>query len=88
MAGFREKPVLTELFVNPNTVSMGFSRQEHWNGLPNPPPGNLPDPGIKLVFPLLQAHSLLTEPPAKPQETNAAAKGVGEMMFTCTFLMT
>ena len=27
---------------------MGFSRQEYWNGLPCPPPGNLPDPGIKL----------------------------------------
>ena len=29
-------------------LSMGFSRQEYWNGLPCPPPGNLPDPGIKL----------------------------------------
>ena len=27
---------------------MGFSRQEYWNGLPFPPPGDLPDPGIKL----------------------------------------
>ena len=27
--------------------SMGFSRQEYWNGLPCPPPGNLPDPGIE-----------------------------------------
>ena len=26
---------------------MGFSRQEYWSGLPCPPPGNLPDPGIK-----------------------------------------
>ena len=26
---------------------MGFSRQEYWSGLPYPPPGNLPDPGIK-----------------------------------------
>ena len=26
---------------------MGFSRQEYWIGLPFPPPGNLPDPGIK-----------------------------------------
>ena len=29
-------------------LSMGFSRQEHWSGLPCPPPGNLPHPGIKL----------------------------------------
>ena len=29
--------------------SMGFSRQEYWSGLPCPPSGNLPDPGIKLM---------------------------------------
>ena len=40
--------------VNPWAVarqaatSMGFSRQEHWSGLPFPSPGDLPDPGIKL----------------------------------------
>ena len=28
-------------------LSMGFSRQEYWSGLPFPPPGDLPDPGIK-----------------------------------------
>ena len=28
-------------------TSMGFSRQEYWSGLPCPPPGNLPNPGIK-----------------------------------------
>ena len=28
---------------------MGFSRQEYWSGLPFPPPGDLPDPGIKLA---------------------------------------
>ena len=30
--------------------SMGFSRQEHWSGLPFPSPGDLPNPGIKLTF--------------------------------------
>ena len=41
------------LFVIPLTIasqaplSMGFSRQEYWSGLPGPPPGDLPDPGIK-----------------------------------------
>ena len=30
-------------------LSMGFSRQEYWSGLPCPPPGNLPDPGVKPV---------------------------------------
>ena len=29
------------------SVSMGLSRQEYWSGLPCPPPGDLPDPGIK-----------------------------------------
>ena len=28
---------------------MGFSRQDYWSGLPNPPPGDLPDPGVKPV---------------------------------------
>ena len=36
-------------------LSMGFSRQEHWSGLPFPPPGDLPDPRIE---PALQADSL------------------------------
>ena len=31
-------------------LSMGFSRQEYWSGFPCPPPGDLPDPGIKPVF--------------------------------------
>ena len=47
-------------------LSMGFSRQEHWSGLPCPPPGDLPDPGVKPLFPELQADSLPTEPPGKP----------------------
>ena len=33
-------------------LSMGFSRQEYWSGLPCPPPGHLPDPGIEPGFPL------------------------------------
>ena len=41
---------------------MGFSRQEHWSGLPFLPPGDLPDPGIEIV-----SHALFTtEPPGKP----------------------
>ena len=31
-------------------LSMGFSRQEYWSGLPSPPPGDLPDPGIEPAF--------------------------------------
>ena len=36
-------------------LSMGFSRQEYWNGLPCPPPGALPDPGNKPVSPAAPA---------------------------------
>ena len=44
-----------QLFATPWTVahqaplSMGFPRQEYWSGLPCPPPGDLPHPGIKLT---------------------------------------
>ena len=46
-------------------LSMGFSRQEYWSGLPFPPPGDLPDPQIEPMTPTLQASSLLSEPPGK-----------------------
>ena len=42
-------------------LSMGFSRQEYLSGLPCPPPGDLPNPGIKPRSPILQADSLPTE---------------------------
>ena len=47
------------LFATPGTVarqaplSMGFSRQEYWSGLPFPPPEDLPDPGIEPASPAL-----------------------------------
>ena len=36
-------------------LSVGFSRQEYWNGFPFPSPGDLPDPGIKLPYPVSPA---------------------------------
>ena len=48
-------------------LSMGFSRQEYWSGLPFPSRGDLPDPGIESVSPALQADDLPTERPGKPQ---------------------
>ena len=48
-------------------LSMKFSRQEYWSGLPFPSPGNLPNPGIRPKSPALQADSLPSEPPGKPQ---------------------
>ena len=49
---------------------MGFSRQEHWSGLPFPSPGDLPNPGIEPRSPALQADSLLTELQGKPGDIN------------------
>ena len=45
---------------------MEFSRQQYWSGLPFPSPGHLPNPGIELRSPALQAYSLPSEPPGKP----------------------
>ena len=59
-----------QLFATPWTVayqaplSIGFSRQESWSGLPFPSPGGLPDQGIEPGFPALQADDLPWEPPA------------------------
>ena len=47
-------------------LSMRFSRQEYWSGLPFPSPGDLPNPGIKPRSPALQADSLPTELCGKP----------------------
>ena len=44
---------------------MGFSRQEYWSGVPLPSPGDLPDPGIELGSPALQADALTSEPLGK-----------------------
>ena len=44
-------------------LSVGLSRQEYWSGLPCPPPGDLPDPGMEPGSPALQADFLLSEPP-------------------------
>ena len=48
------------------SLSMGFSRQEYWSGLLFPSLGDLPDPGIKPVYPALQADSLPTKLQGKP----------------------
>ena len=59
------------LFATPWTVahqaplSMEFSRQEYWSGLPCPPPGDLPNPRIEPKSPSLQADSLPSELPRK-----------------------
>ena len=49
------------------SLSMEFSRQKYRSGLPFPSPGDLPDPGIEPRSPALQADSLPSESPGKPQ---------------------
>ena len=57
-------------------LSMGFFRQEYCSGLPCPPPGDLPNPGIEPSSPALQEDSLPSEPPEKPKNT-----GVGSLFL-------
>ena len=65
-----------QFFATPWTVSrqvplsMEFSRQEYWSGLPFPSPGNLPDPGIEpksLASPALAGGFFTTAPPGEPE---------------------
>ena len=64
------------LFATPWTVacqaplSMRFFRQEYWNGLPFPTPGDLPIPGIESRSPTLPEDSLPSQPPGKPFTQN------------------
>ena len=60
------------IFVTPWTIarqaplSMGFPRQEYRSGLPCPPPGDLPDPGIEPMSPALAGGFFTTESPENP----------------------
>ena len=64
--------VMSDSFVTPWTVacqaplSMGFSRQESWSGLPFPSPGDLLDPGIEPMSPALAGGFFTAETPWKP----------------------
>ena len=48
-------------------LSMGFSRQEYWSGVPFPCPGDLPDSRIEPGSPALQVDYLPSKPPGNPQ---------------------
>ena len=75
------------LFVTTCTVApqaplpWGFSRQEYWNGLPCPPPGDLPKLGIKPRSPTLQADSLQSEPQGKPMNTRVGSLSLVQGIF-------
>ena len=63
---------MSDSFVTPWTtahlapLSMGFSRQEYWSGLPCPLPGDLPDPETESTSPALAGGFFTPEPPGKP----------------------
>ena len=75
------------LFVTPWTVtrqaplSMGFSRQEYWSGLPCPPPGCLPNPGSEPWSPALQADSLSLSHQGSPLDFSGSSQSWCSVLF-------
>ena len=75
--------VLSDSFATPWTaahkapLSMKFSRQEYWSGLPFPSPGDLPNPWIKPMSPALAGRFFTTEPPGK-LKYNKVRQEIGE----------
>ena len=63
-------------------LSMGFPRQEHWNSLPLPSPGDLPNPVIELRSSTWQADSLPAEPPGKPKNTGGGSLSLFQWIFS------
>ena len=62
-------------------LSMGFSRQEYFSGLPFLSPRDIPDPGIKPTSPTLQADSLPSEPSGKPNKTLGWSQPLSRSQF-------
>ena len=60
---------------------MEFSRPEYWSGLSFPSPGDLPNPGIELRSPTLQADSLPAEPQGKPKNTGVGSLSLLQWIF-------
>ena len=65
--------------TNQTPLSKGFSRQKYWSGLPCPPPGDLPGPGIELTS---QAGSLPLAPPGKPFIDHKRLKLTSQIKFS------
>ena len=79
-----------QLFVTSLTVahqaplSMGFSKQEYFSGLPFPPPGDLPDPGTEPTSPespALAGEFFTTEQPGKSVRSGNGAKSITFLNF-------
>ena len=60
---------------------MEFSRPEYWSGQPFPSPGDLPNPGIELRSPALQADSLPAEPQGKPKSIGVGSLSLLQGIF-------
>ena len=58
------------------SLSMEFSKQEYWSGVPFSSPGDLPNPEIELGSPALQADSLPSGPPGKFTEQKVGYKKI------------
>ena len=63
-------------------LSWDFFQQEYWNGLPFPPPGDLPDPGIKLESSALAGRFFTTEPPGNPVLLHESESEVAQSCLT------
>ena len=78
------------ILVTPCTVarqaplSMGFFRQKYWSVLPFPPPGGLPNPGIKLESPALAGRFFTIKPPGKPVVSNIKCLLIRIIIRMCT----
>ena len=75
--------------VHQAPLSIGFSRQEYWSGLPFHPPGNLLDTGMGLASPsspALAGRFFTTESPRKPiiEESGFLKKGQGDSLYVLT----
>ena len=78
-----------QLLVTPWTaahqtlLSIAFSRQEYWSGLPFPSPRDLPNPGIEPASPASASKFFITEPPGKPRQTFRQSQFYNRFFFLC-----
>ena len=73
----------------PGSSVHGVSRQKYWSGLPCPPPGDLPDPGIEpvpLKSPVLVGRFFTNDPPGKLLPYTAAAAAAAKSLQSCLTL--
>ena len=71
-------------------LSMGFPRQEYWSGLPCPPPGDFPNPGIEHTspwVPALAGRFFTTEPPGKPRYSDMGLVKPGRSLTSFKILL-